>query len=288
MPRLDPGKTLLDPWIAAGQSSTRPIPTTLQTPGMNKRARSSAYHYCTPTNDNTSRSGRIGESKKHGDSSWITDGRYQSVLDKYEVSVAKAVARKTKGTGNSNAVPDMHIWAKVLGIDIESSKATARLCRRTEEPDGRKPGSAQWARWAPASSTFSPRGRDAGRRVEVLETSRRHPPASQRRKRGCFSGIGGGEKRSATTEVVALDGFLSDLQGRLCSIEGAAVGAETTQHAFSNASDQLGGGSASANGPEAGAGGRGDDKTRDVDVYGVPRALMTYAEEVREMWHVEG
>lgn len=217
-----------------------------------KRARSSGDH---PTKDSRRRAKYLRQG--------VSSGR-ENVFDKYEASVARVASRGGKVVGN-RAVPDMHSWAAVLGVDIDSSKVTEREHRRLElEEVGHN-----WApgAWNPAPSTKS--------REERHGTAQQRQASSPGRRESGPPFPGG--KRRAVPEVVALNGFLSDLHDRLHSVETGAVRAGTTPAPSSFV--RVGSGSVNMNIHT-----RRDSGKRSmglVDEYGIPQSLLANAEEVR-------
>ena len=171
----------------------------------------------------------------------------------------------------------MGSWAAALGVDIEASKVTERDRRRVEmEEAGQKIPPGGW-RVPPAparqvASTGSQgRGRDIGYSAQQQP---RQPYASSRRKH--YSPPGREARRGQAPDVVDLDGFLSDLHGRLTSLEGeaeATVAAHGSPKPFPDYYTR-------ASEHTLWFDGR-SDLSSAVDAYGVPRSLLANAEHVR-------
>lgn len=239
MPAADLRKTLHDPWL---------------------------HH---PTTTDTIRS-QLGENDR-GDS--LQCGEKNLVLERYEESIAKATPYKRR---MSRVIPDMHSWAEVLGVDIRSSKTTQRERQRLRrgELGMYEPGPGKWT---PSSSLSR---KNVGSRTHQYLPDRDNliyhtidPP------RGRASPHGRGNTNSGidpSSEVAALDGFLSDLQGRLISVEGKTR--------LASAPAPSSGSHAAANGAITHRGCTGGVHERDLeksDLYGVPLDLMNNVMDVR-------
>lgn len=150
----------------------------------------------------------------------------------------------------------MDVWAQALGVDIDSSKSAERARRRVElEEAGQRTVPGAWTPPVPRTTNQSllsrrrPRGRDA-------------------------PGEAAGRARSPVVpEVDALEGFLTDLQGRLTSLEGGAVRNRGTVVPTRSSAARAGPGGDDTIGamPSAGL----------VDIYGIPQAFIDNAEQVR-------
>ena len=199
------------------------------------------------------------------------------LLRKYEASLGKALNQRGKPGFQS---PSMDVWALALGVDIEHSKVTDRARRKVElEEAGHNTEPGGWTPSVPP--TTAPYESVLGNR---------------RRKRGhdVLLGSAGSRRSPVVPEVTALDGFLSDLQQRLKSVEGGAVRSSSSTVVPTPASSvgsTRGHRRGITRSPKrsarvAGAGERYDESSVVssaglVDVYGVPRALVLNAEEVR-------
>ena len=239
----------------------------------------------------------------------------ERVIDDFEASVAKTIAEKgsrVRGRG----VPDMDSWAAALGVDIEASKVMERDRRRVEmDETGRSRQPGGWAppppapvRVASTSSLERYRGRDAPTQQQPRR-SYRDAGAQQQQQRQSYASSSRRKqylppdreiRANQVPEVVALDGFLSDLQGRLASLEGEAEA--TGAVARGSAAEILPAYDARATERTLGFGGGVLSDTQRtpgfdgsvlshrrtvlsdtmVDTYGVPRSLVASAEQVRE------
>lgn len=191
----------------------------------------------------------------------------ESVLDEFEASVARAVARK-RSVGGGRSVPDMHCWAAALGVDIESSKATERDRRRVamqEAGHNVTPGS--WI-FTSCANTW---------KKDVFNSQPAQPHSSGGGNRHA-SGLA--ERRSPVPEVAALDVFLTDLHGRLSLLASGAARAGTMPVSTSFVRGDRNGAVVGAGMSEREAVGR-TARSASADLYGVPRALVANAEEVR-------
>lgn len=191
------------------------------------------------------------------------------VLDRYEASLAKAASTQGRRT---LAVPDMHSWAKVLGVDIMPSKTAERDRRRLEreEPGMSKPGPGKWAH----SSSLSRENLYSRNKYFDRDNLIPGPSAGPHWRSSEYQG--GASRGAAVPEVVALDGFLSDLQGRVVSLEGTA-GVQSTPKPGSSG---IAAGGITHYGRLA-SGVHGPGKPTTSDLYGVPVEVMTNAMEVR-------
>lgn len=207
----------------------------------------------------------------------------ERVIDEFEASVARTIVARSGGRVRGRGTPDMNSWAAALGVDIEASKVTERDRRRVEmEEAGQKRPPGGWrAPAAPtrgvASTSSLGRGRDRDYAAQQQQQQRqRHSYASGRRKH--YSPPGREARRGQVPEVVALDEFLSDLHGRLTSLEGEA---EATDEVMARGSATSFPGHIRASDDTLGFDGGGSVLSGAVDAYGVPRSLVASAEQVR-------
>ncbi len=269
MPTItDQRRTLLDPWVdllprdGASKNSTR--------------AQSAAGdgHGLHPTKSEIRRLRRKQDGRFRNRDELGTNAR---TLDKYEASLAGS--RNQPGKPGIPA-PAMDIWAAALGVDIQYSKATERARRKIElEEAGLSTDPGGWASSVPPTTA-----------PDQLSPSR-----SRKRGRDALGvGTAGGRRRPIVPEVAALDGFLAELQGRLKSVEGGAVGAGGATVVPTPAASVIGvgdrGGGRSALSKRAAAragvggeyGGDGESSSASLaDVYGIPKAFIANAKEVR-------
>ena len=256
-------RNLLDPWVdlPIGGASTN-----------NTRVRSAAYDghgLQHPTKSEVRRMRRISDERfRKGEL-----GSHVRILDKYEASLAGD--RKQPGQPGSPS-PAMDIWALALGVDIDCSKATERARRKLDlEEAGQSTDPGGWAHSIPPTTA---------------------PDRRRKRGRGVLGGgTAGGRRRPVVAEVVALDGFLSELQGRLKSVEGGAVGrggntiVPTPATSSSVYDGERGRSRAKLMRRDSAVAGVGDEYGGDgesssaslADVYGIPKAFIANAEEVR-------
>lgn len=167
----------------------------------------------------------------------------------------------------------MDVWAMALGVDIDHSKATERARRRVElEEAGENTGSGVWAP-APAVPTTTA--------TNIFLSSNR------RVKRGydALHSRAGGRRDPVVPEVTALGGFLSELQGRLKSVEGGAARSSNSTVVPTPNSSVLSVGDRDGRGVRVDNeyGGAGSmSLTGLADVYGISQAFIANAEQVRE------
>lgn len=240
-----PQGTLSDPWPDhARYVSTR----------TSKRARSAAGGYNQSDGAGRSRGKAFGGSRQK-DSTKARD------LDRYEACLAKTLERGPGRPGSHS--PAMDVWAMALGVEMENSKSTERARRKVElEEAGRSMEPGGWSKSAPRSVSLS------------------SLPLRRRRKR-CRD-TPDGPARAQASDVAALDGFLSDLQRRLNSVEGGAVRSSGTTVVPSLSRSVLSGGDAGSEKGVVPASGRAcAASVGSADVYGIPQAFIANAEEVR-------
>lgn len=205
----------------------------------------------------------INRDALHEEGAFIQESstRGGSAFNKFEAYVAKPVDRK--GSQNDvRKVPDMCSWATGLGVGIDNSKTPKRDRRRMELKEAGcslVPGN-----WAPMSSTCAREG--------DLGAAYIPQPSLSQKKRGSFNQ---GRRRTPTPEVAALDGFLSELHDRLCSVEGGGVKDSTFP---ANSSSICGDGGPV--GARVAAKISGAEPSESTDMYGVPHTIMADAEEV--------
>lgn len=238
----DVRKTLLDPWVPMDHQLSRNI-----LPGRQaeRRTRSSRFPR---TKEILRRTGSAAApaGAPHG---------LKTSLDRYEASVARATTtshRRRRGGSLHGAVPDMHSWAEVQGVDIGSSKTAKRDRRRLELGAGAyKPGLGPWPSPPPIQDRANV-NRDQG--TPVLTGGRTYDSAT------------GHRKGTLGPEIAALDGFLSDLHGQLESLEQS--GRVDTAPAYTKTSNEWP--------AEDNAG----DMFGSVDMYGIPHEVIANAMEV--------
>ena len=202
----------------------------------------------------------------------------ERVMDEFEASVARTIVARSGGGVRGRGTPDMNSWAAALGVDIEASKVMERDRRRVEmEEAGQKRPLGGWqAPPAPARRVASTSSLGRGRDGDYAAQQQQQSYSLSRRKH--YSPPGREIRRGQVPEVVALDEFLSDLHGRLTSLEGeaeapagvVAQGSKTSFPGHIRASDHT-----------LGSGGVGSVSSGAVDAYGVPRSLVASAELVR-------
>eukprot|EP00752_Nemacystus_decipiens_P009941 g8865.t1 len=264
----DPRRTPQDPWEDLSRGST--------SSSTNKRAHSSASDY----KHHPRKRGAKGLSLKHGGASRQRESEVVSLLAKYEASLGRALNQRGKPGSHS---PAMDVWALALGVDIEHSKATDRARRKVELEEAGH--STEPGGWTPS----------------VPPTTAPYEPVSgnRRRKRGqdALMGSAGSRRNPVVPEVTALDGFLSDLQQRLESLEGGAVSSShstVVPTPASSAGHKGGNGRSITRTPKrtatsASIGGRHDEagavsSASLIDVYGIPQGFVANAEEARRQW----
>lgn len=249
---------LFDPWF----DHERGISTS-----NSKRARSAAGAYNQNHGRARSRSKAVGGFRQKNS----TKAR---VLDKYEAALAKTLERGPGRPGSHS--PAMDIWAMALGVDIDNSKATERARRKVElEEAGQSIERGGWATSVPptrSQSSLSPRRRKRGR--------------------DALDGAARGQPSAVVPDVAALDGFLSDLQLRLNSIEGGAVRNSNSTVVPRPSGSVLGASDADSREYErnvrvSSSGGPPVEaravSTGSADVYGIPQAFIANAEEVQQI-----
>lgn len=200
------------------------------------------------------------------------------LLSKYEASLGRALNQRGKPGSQS---PAMDVWAMALGVDIDHSKATDRARRKVElEEAGLSTDPGGWTPLVPPTTAPN----------QLLGTRRR------KRGRDALGDSAGSRRNPAVPEVTALDGFLSDLQQQLKSVEGGAVSGRHSTVVPTSASSSIGSdgghhGRGVTSLPRraatvAGSGDRYDEADAVssaglVDVYGIPQAFVANAEEVK-------
>lgn len=185
-----------------------------------------------------------------------------NAFDRYQVSVARA---KTADGRRGHAVPDMQSWAQVVGVDIKSSKRTRRWSRQ-DIVDGKHRRFRK-----STSSVLRPKSpldpaQDSEDCASIAEREGHESPR--------FTG-----NVSQVPQVVALDGFLSDLQGRITSLEQRPGQPGTRQ--THNQSGERTGDTRAASDPRSK--GEGESESR-VDMFGIPQDVMAEALEVRRRY----
>lgn len=187
-------------------------------------------------------------------------GGWDYVRGKYEASLANATTRKGQ---RSRAVPDMDSWAEMLGVHVKSSKATQRDRRRLERNAF---GMSQTGpgKWAPASSVSWGDLNNVAQFSDVDSVTHGRAHACQELK----------GRRTVVPEILALDGFISDLHGRLSSIKEGGRAKTTPAHVSSGRDAGV-----IANGRSAGVDGL--DVARSSDIFGVPHDVIASAADVR-------
>ncbi|CAM9599517.1 unnamed protein product [Scytosiphon promiscuus] len=196
----------------------------------------------------------------------LTRGR---VLDRYEASLARTLER---GPGRPGSHPPaMDMWAMALGVEMDKSKSTERARRKVELEE-------------------------AGKRMDVWASP--VPPIThqpqllpRRRKRGreALGGAARGQAGAFVPDVTALDGFVSDLQLRLFSVEGSAVTKNLRTDVPRPSRSVRGGSDTGRRGyerqtPVPAPGGPHAAFVASTDVYGIPEAFIANAEEARRRW----
>eukprot|EP00903_Cladosiphon_okamuranus_P014275 g13258.t1 len=177
----------------------------------------------------------------------------------------------------------MDEWALALGVDIDHSKATDRARRKVELQEAGH--STEPGRWTPPVPPPT---------APYQSVFGNHP---RKRGRDALGGSAGSRHSPVVPEVTALDGFLSDLQRRLKSVEAGAVRSShntVVPAPTSSIGSKRGQGTGVARLPKrktavTGTGGRLDEATALssaslVDIYGIPRAFVANAEEARRQW----
>lgn len=206
-------------------------------------------------------------------------------MDEFEASVARTIVARRGGRVRGRGTPDMDTWAAALGVDIEASKATERERRRVEmEEAGQKRPPGGWRappapsrRVASTSSLGRGRERDQAAQHQHQQHQQYQRPSYALSRRKHYSPPGREARRGQVPEVVALDEFLSDLHGRLTSLEGEAEAtAVVAQGSTTSFPDYIG---ASDHSLEFDGG--GSVSSGAVDAYGIPRSLVASAEQVR-------
>lgn len=204
---------------------------------------------------------RVGGGIGVGD---LSRGERNLVFDQYKASIAKATSCQGRRT---RAVLDMHSWVKAVGVDIMSSKTAERDRRRVER-------GAQLGKCAPPSSLL--RENFHNRNKYFDRDSMTQDPL------GDSGGTSSVDQRvtsrgAAVPEVVALDGFLSDLQGRVVSLEMTAG----IEHTPMSSSSDIATGSIAPYGRSISEV-EGPSKASPSDLYGIPVEVMANAIEVRQ------
>lgn len=260
---MDPRRTLQDPWVDLSRGSTSNNNTRTYSPAGGHK-----HH---PT-----KSDAQGLSVKDGVGSRQRESEQARLMGRYEASLGRALNQRGKAGSQS---PAMDVWALALGVDIEHSKATDRARRKVELEEAGH--STEPGRWTP------PVPPPTAPYQSVLGNHRR------KRGRAALGGSVRSMRSPVVPEVTALDGFLSDLQQRLNSVEGGAV---RSSHSTAVPTPTSSVGSKGGHGrgvtrlpnretAVAVAGGRYDEATAMssslVDVYGIPQAFVANAEEVR-------
>lgn len=270
----DPRQTLLDPWADVSRAATA---ANYDNSSSSSRALSSARDLSRHPMKNDAL--RPLAKYKYGGGSRTRDSEQARILEKYEASVARTLNHNHHPGSHS---PAMDIWAIALGVDIKHSKATERARRRVElEEAGENMGSGVWASAPAVPPTTAPNlSVSSNRRVKRGYDTLRCPA--------------GGRRDPIVPEVTALDGFLSELQGRLKSVEGGAVRSSNstvvpTPSSVRSVGDRGGRGVRVL---ERAAPGVAVDDEYDLagqmsltglaDVYGIPQAFMANAEQVRK------
>lgn len=261
----DPRRTLLDPWVDTSRGST----INNNSSSFTTRARPSARDQ----NRHPTKSDALWLRTKEGRGSRIPDSEQTRILNKYEASVAKTLNHHPGRPGSHS--PAMDIWAMALGVDIEHSKATERARRKVElEEAGQSTGRGAWASAVPSTA---PNPTSSSNRSVKRDNDTLHGLA--RRRRG-----------PVVPEITALGGFLSELQGRLKSVEGGAVRSSNTVVPTPASVGGCGGGSMRVLKRAAPGVAVRDEYDRVystaltgvADIYGIPQAFITNAEEVRK------
>lgn len=195
-----------------------------------------------------------GKLRKGGRERWSAG---DAVLHRYEASVARALAYREKriGMGRQSA-PDMHSWAAALGVDITSSKRRER--------DRRKMDGKERTHNVEDKLKLTRSVRDSRASEMLLQF-----PAGQGERHGTIEAR---RTNDLATDAVALDGFLSDLNGRLSWLETGTTGVNAAP-ANGSFTRRRGQGPTEHGGEAIGCG--------SVDVYGVPRIFMENVEDVR-------